>query len=262
MPFIDVRLLKETIAVHCPDSVLSVEERKRNSLGKVFCYTFDLASTETIPSPNRTIGLPDILACNSKVSIFDEPDRTGVSFKPELVPGTKIPFPGFPSLNVLPIASVEMIKAGLNVFGSPSKYATMVLTLHSMPELPPLESLANNVLGKPLFVNWPMMHEGRVVAISDENVEIRLHQQKTKVRKFSKMESERWMAESETLVQQYFVGSGVPGSGGVQIGEIRVRLKLLPLQGMKTVASTGATKKFYGQEEADVPVQLALWSAP
>jgi 5'-3' exoribonuclease 1 len=78
------------------------------------------------------------------------------------MPGTQIPYPGFPSLNVLPIENVELIGVGLNVFGHPSKYETTVLTLHKLPPLPGAEQLADNVLGKSLFINWPMMHEGKV----------------------------------------------------------------------------------------------------
>lgn len=162
LPFIDVNLLKETIAKHCPDKVLTADERSRNRIGKVFCYTYDGAVNDTVPSCNKDIGLPDITKCNSRVDILEEPEQEEVSFKPELVPGTQIPYPGFPSLNVLPIASSELIPIGLNCFGMPSKYPNTVLTLHKMPQLPGAAELADNVLGKSLFVNWPMMHEGKV----------------------------------------------------------------------------------------------------
>jgi 5'-3' exoribonuclease 1 len=176
--------------------------------------------------------------------------------------GTRIPFPGFPSLNVLPIQSFELTEIKLNCFGSASKYPTMVIKLHQMPELPPLEALAPNVLGKSVFVNWPMMHEARVVAISNAAGEIRAANPKPKVKAFSKVESDRWASDSQLMFERYFVGNGVPGAGGVQIGPISLRLKVLPLQGMKTNLNTGATKKLFGTSEADIPMQLALWQAP
>lgn len=262
LPFIEIDRLLAAIKKYCPDEKLTDTERARNTRGNIYCYTFDLTCTGTIESPNRGIGLIDIPSCNSLETILPEYKSEGVSFKPELLPGTQIPYPGFPSLNVIPIATTELVPISVDVFGMKSKYPTMVLKLHEMPALPPVEALAGNVLGKSLFINWPMMHEARVIAISDEKTEVRLHKGKHKVNKLDKVETERWLSDSEAMVQSYFAGRGIPGSGGVQIGDIRVRIKLLPLQGMKTNRNTGSTKKLFGNEEADVPLQLALWQAP
>ena len=62
--------------------------------------------------------------------------------------------------------------------------------------------------------------------------------------------------------QGYTNGSGVPGSGGVNISDIKIRLKLLPLQGMKSSAKDGARSKIFGKDEADVPMQMVLFNAP
>lgn len=262
LPFIEINRLLDAIKKYCPDEKLTPTELARNVKGTIYCYTYDLTCNETVPSPSKGIGLTDITNCNSRVSIVPEYESEGISFKPELMPGTQIPYPGFPSLNVLPIASTELVPIGVNVFGMSSKYPTMVLKLHEMPQIPPVEQLANNVLGKSLFINWPMMHEAKVVAISDDQTEVRQYKGKNKVKKLNKIESDRWQTDSESMMQGYFAGRSIPGSGGVQIGEIKVRLKLLPLQGMTTNRSNGSTKKLFGKEEADVPLQLALWQAP
>lgn len=262
LPFIDVNLLRDTIESNAPDRLLTADERARNSRGTSLLYTYDPAATETIPSPNKKIGLPDIPDCHSRVTVLEEPETLAVSFKPELVPGTQIPYPGFPSLNVLPIESTELVFIGLNCFGTASKYPTMVLKLHNMPELPPVVQLAGNILGKSLYINWPMMHEGRVVALSDASCEVRLSKKKTVVKKFNEKDTDRWLSESEMMKQQYLTGAGYPGSGGVQIGEVQVRIKLVALQGMKTNPANGSTKKAFGQEEAEVPLQVCLWQAP
>ena len=161
LPFIDVHLLKKTIETHCPDKLLSPDEKSRNCRGKVFCYSYDAAITETVPSCNRDIGLADIAKCNSRVDIIEENHGTDVSFKPELIRGTQIPYPGYPSLNVLPIENAEIIHIGLNCFGMQSKYPNTVLTLRTMPELPGAKQIADNIIGKSVFVNWPMMHEAK-----------------------------------------------------------------------------------------------------
>jgi Exoribonuclease Xrn1 D1 domain/Xrn1 SH3-like domain len=263
LPFIDIKLLKQTIATHCPQSKLTPDEIKRNALGKIYFYRYDISCTDSVESPNKKIGLPHIKPSHSSVLTQDEDlGLSRIVFEPKLINGTQIPYPGFPSLNVMPIASTELIPIGLNCFGTPSKYPTMVLTMHPMPELPPIELLAQNVIGKSLFVNWPMMHEGRVVALSDCGKEIRMTNGTIQVKEHSKSAGERWMQDSESMAKMYYTGNGLPGSGGIQINEIRIRLKLLPLQGMKTNLSNGSTKKLFGKEEADVPLQLALWQAP
>ena len=244
-------------------SMLGDAERKRNALGKVCCYRYDLSCKDGVESPGKQFGLPDISASNSSVKLIDEDlGLSKVIFEPKLVPGTQIPYPGFPSLGVIPIASAELTPIGLNCFGSPSKYPNMILTMHPMPALPPIEQLAENILGKFLFVNWPMMHESKVVAISDDSKEVRLKEGKHVAKKHSDMAAERWYAESLAMAQSYYTGIGIPGSGGIQIGEIKIRLKVLPLQGMKSNPSNGSTKKRFGNEEADIPLQLALWQAP
>ena len=262
LPFIEIERLKSAIEEYCPDSKLTQVERKRNEKGDIFCYTYDMTCTETVESPNKSIGLADIANCCSQVSVLPEYDSEGVSFKPVLIEGTKLPFPGFPSLNVLPIASEEIVPIEVNCFGMKSKYPTMTLKLHEMPQIPPVAILADNILGKSLFINWPMMHEAKVIAISNEQCEIRLVKDKKKTKQFNQIEAERWLTDSQAMMEGYFKGISVPGSGGVQIGEILIRLKLLPLQGMKTNPTNGSTKKLFGKEEADVPLQLALWQAP
>ena len=263
MPFIDIALLKETIARECPASKLSEDERVRNSQGTVHGYRYDLTCTDTVKSPNPKIGLPDIVGSHSSVNIMEERFLEGeISFEPKLIVGTTIPFPGFPSLNVLPIASVELTKVGLNCFGSPSKYPNTILTLHNLPDLVPLEALAKSLLGTSIFVNWPMMHEALVVALSDGTRDIRLVKGKQKEKSYSRIEADRWNAASQDMLQMYHVGNGVPGSGGVNIGEIKIRLRVLPLQGMKTNPSNGSKTKLFGQQEADVPLQLCLLQAP
>ena len=262
LPFIEIDLLLDAIKKYAPDDKLTAVEKHRNRVGEIFCYTYDLTATETIEAPLKGIGLTDIVKCHSRCTILPEYDSFGVSFKPELIPGTKIPYPGYPSLNVLPIADAELIPIGVKVFGFPSKYPTMVLRLHQMPQMPPIETLADNLLGQSLFINWPMMHEAQVTAITDETSEIRLYKGQKKSKKWNKMEQDRWATESEDMMQGYIGGTNIPGSGGVEIGEVKIRLRLVPLQGMKTNPANGSTKKLFGKEEAEVPLQLALWQAP
>lgn len=215
-------------------------------------------------SPGKHFGLAEIVESHTSVKMMDEDlGQPKYVFEPKLLPGTILPYPGFPSLNVIPIRSFELVPIGLNCFGTASKYHSIVLTMHEMPALPLLEELAPSILGKSVFVNWPMMHEARVIGISDHSKEIRLTKKGgTKVTKWSELAASRWEKESELMTHVYYSGNGIPGAGGLQINEVKVRLLVNPLQGMKTIPSTGATKKVFGSGEADVPMQLALWQAP
>lgn len=264
LPFIEIDLLKSTIAAHCPPEVLTAAERERNRVGMVYCYKYDATCVDEVESPGAHFGIPDIGESRTSIKLIDEDlGQPKYVFEPTILPGTILPYPGFPSLNVIPIRSVELVPIGLNCFGTASKYPTMVLTMHEMPALPPLEELAQSVLGKSIFVNWPMMHEARVVAVSDATKEVRQSVKgKIKVTKWPELAASRWEKESELMTQVYHNGNGIPGAGGIQINEVKVRLRVVPLQGMKTIPSTGATKKVFGTEEADVPIQLALWQAP
>jgi len=262
LPFIDGDLLKNTIAKHCPDKLLTADERRRNSPGKVFCYTHDPTANETIPSFNRDIGISDITRCNSRIEVIEGSIDVSNSFKPELIPGTILPLPGFPSLNVLPIVSAEIAPVGLNCFGFASKYPNTVLTLQTLTQLPDAAQLADAIIGKSLFINWPMMHEAKVVAVSDAKQIVRGVKKKKKIRKFNDLEARKWSEESRSVTEKYLKGSGVPGSGGVIIGDVQIRLKLVPLQGMKTSSVNGSRKKIFGTEEADVPLQMVLWKSP
>ena len=263
LPFIDINLLKETLVKFCPDKVLNADEKRRNSPGKVYCYMYDAAMNDTVPSFNRDIGIKDIIKCKSKVHVLDEPSiEPTTSFKPVLIEGTQIPYPGFPSLNVLPMKSAELKPIAINCFGTPSKYATNVLSLQTLPELPEATELADNLLGKSLYINWPMMHEAKVVAVSDENCTVRTVKKKKKVIRHTAKDTQRWIEETELMAEQYTTGCGQPGSGGVDIGPIQIRLKMVSLQGMKVSATNGSSKKVFGTEEANVPLQMVLWKSP
>jgi len=306
LPFIDSKLLQDTLRECIPPSALSVKERNRNRFGPVDLYVVQLSETESVvPCPlGPSLGLPDLHApVRSTVTYLPDTsyEHTPTTcFEPKLVPGTQIPYPGFPSLHVLPIASHSLEPVGLNCFGSPSKYPNCVLTLHNLPPLTtPLQVLASQVLGKSLYINWPMMHEAQVVGLTNETGQVLLDiaatssngknntkkkkqtkttttttnnknkQQQLKFTPFTAQQSERWRKESLDMKQSYHTGTGVPGSGGVVISgdensnPIPFRLLCRPLQGLKTIASTGATRKVWASSHlADIPLQLALWSAP
>ena len=292
LPFIDEHRLRDALRQFCPPELLTAGERQRNSFGVVYEFRYDPTNQNMVQSCNPDIGLPDIRQCATACigrddqNTYDE-RSTGFCLRAALPKGVKIPFPGFPSLHVLPFASVAHRKIGLNVFGSESRYDTLTLTLMPLSNLPPPEKLAASIVGRSVFVNWPMMHEARIVAISDGVREYRRAEAPdgaakgnggkgrkadaatTAVgggaivtRELLSGEQEAWKVATVLLHTTYFKGNGTPGSGGVDIGEIPVKLAVAPLQGMRSDPATGALTKVWGREEAEVPLHLALWQSP
>lgn len=58
------------------------------------------------------------------------------------------------------------------------------------------------------------------------------------------------------------MGRGIPGTGGLVIGAVSIRLRVCPLQGVRRDPLHGSTHKVFGSTEADVPIQVALLEAP
>ncbi|CAM9919012.1 unnamed protein product, partial [Ectocarpus sp. 12 AP-2014] len=223
-------------------------------------------------SCNPEIGLADIPQCTASSRIVPFSIEPGECFRPELPHDAIIPSAGFPSLHVLTVGSVEERKVPVNCFGTASRYATLVLELKRPPVLPPASALAGKVLGRSAYLNWPLMHEAQVVGISDEKEEYRLEEVKggggkkrktrVKVNTFTEEVAGRWRLKAAEEQGAYITGRGVPGSGGVDIGKVQLMLKARPLQGMRVDPATGARRKVFGTEEAEVPVHMVLWSCP
>jgi 5'-3' exoribonuclease 1 len=61
---------------------------------------------------------------------------------------------------------------------------------------------------------------------------------------------------------KYLRGRGIPGTGGLVIGDVHIRIRVVPLQGMRRDPKLGSTHKVFGTTEADLPIQMALWEPP
>jgi 5'-3' exoribonuclease 1 len=259
LPFIDESRLVETESRYCKESMLTKDERARNSFGKVQCFIFNPVNIATYFSCNPEIGLLDIHNCQSSVSELDPDLSPGRCFMPEVIPGTISPYPGFPSLAILPITGVKMEAVKLNIFGSDSKYRSMILSIQS-PEYPITDEnahLLQKLLGSIVYVDYPMSHEAKVVAISTQSFEYRVQMSDSSdipgntsilpIRiDYDGTASENWLKESSLDIEKYLKGRGTPGSGGLDIGKIHLRLRVLPLQGMRRDPVTGESRKVFG----------------
>lgn len=263
LDFIDERLLVDAERLYCPVEKLTRLENARNQFGTVLTHLFDPGCVETFPSCNPEIGLPDIPNCQSVVTDSYPSLAPGCFFKPELVPGTVYPIAGFPSLTILPLNGMKTEAVKINMFGSESKYKSVILEIKS-PDIQNIENLnAELLLGRIVYVNYPQIHEAMVVAVTTVKEELRLDNGLPKRTRWDHAGVRQWEQESQEEEEKYLKGRGTPGTGGLRIGQVVVRLRVAPLQGLQRDPNTGASKKvFSAKEEADVPIQMALWTPP
>jgi 5'-3' exoribonuclease 1 len=287
LDFIDENKLLSAESELCPISRLTRIEVFRNHFGRILVYNFDPNCTETYLSCNPEIGLPDITRCMSVQQELPFSLSPGHYFAAELVVGTVVPIAGYPSLASLTLKEISLQAIKVNVFGSASRYKSLSIAVNSSN----IESLttqqAQTLLNRIVYVNYPHMHEARVVAVSTEVEEVRIvdkpsviaalernnsnkHPSITTVSAdegflaervvYDQFAAQQWAKDAAAEEGKYLAGRCLPGSGGVSIGAVKVRLRVRPLQGLQRDPSTGATKKIYAQSlEADIPIQLVLW---
>jgi 5'-3' exoribonuclease 1 len=266
LPFIDEVKLMQAEKDHCNPNLLTINERNRNSFGKIYTFKFDPNESSTFYSSNPEIGLSDILNSQTSCSMVDYDTTPSHFFKPCIVDGTTTPISGFPSLSVINMQGIETDSIKINVFGSSSKYRSIILELDNT-EFDP-ESINKKILiNKNIFVNYPHMYEAKIVAVSSAFEECRLIINDNGGEEIistlhERISGEKWLSDCKTICNNYLIGTGTPGTGGLKIGDIKIRLKVILLQGIKRDYLTGSTKKVFGKDEVDIPIQLAIWTAP
>ena len=85
---------------------------------------------------------------------------------------------------------------------------------------------------------------------------------KISVKKYDEVTKNKFKRDAVGEEIKYLKGRGVPGSGGLSVGDILIRLRICALQGLERNSVTGRTIKKYGTIEADIPIQLSLWTPP
>jgi 5'-3' exoribonuclease 1 len=283
LPFIDEKMLLQSELKHCSVAAATAMGRplhrsdlRRNEFGRIMSVRYSPGALETVPFPAgyADLGFADILSCQTESvdSMYDT--KPGASFRPEIIPGTITPYPGFPSLGILPIAGTRTEAVKLNIFGSPSRYRSSIVILQSSKNpFDPGTIDLSLLLGKTVYVNYPLSFEARVVSVETEMKHYRCPKDLVRygqpispdaISVISKGsgEASRWNGHAESIQAGYLAGLGIPGTGGLDIGRVTLTLGVLPLQGMERDFATGARTKVFGNEEAVVPIQLALWSCP
>ncbi|XP_070510791.1 5'-3' exoribonuclease 1 isoform X2 [Cardiocondyla obscurior] len=170
IPFIDEKLLVSAMQPHL--SRLSVEEQARNKHGPMSLYSF---SNEIRNVYTATAFFPEFNN-QSEVKLMNRDDI----FVPReklirgLSPGfdLNVYYPGFPTLRHLD-HTAHLEKAKVKVFQQHSLEENMILSIISK-KTPNLTTLASELLGKTVYVEWPHLKEALVIAVADCNTKLSL----------------------------------------------------------------------------------------
>ena len=263
LPFIDSERLVSASRKFVRNNMLSNDERSRNQVEGAQVYKRDEKANEDIPALNKTRNFEALFGCNVREENYDstkwsdEKCEKHSVFRPELLPGTIVPYPGFPTLKDAPVQALRRRKLGINIFGMRSRYRTAVLEMNNeIPMIASASTLAEKFIGTTLHFRYPFLQEGFVTAVSDATITVR---GKNPPREWSEKEALTWRLKNDTIQKQYVSGEGITGSGGWDVPESSVTLSVRPLKGVETLPD-GTQAKVYARLEVEVPFIAALWS--
>ncbi|XP_039303025.1 5'-3' exoribonuclease 1 isoform X3 [Solenopsis invicta] len=170
IPFIDEKLLLSAMQPHL--SRLTMEEQARNKQGPMCLFSY---SEEAGSVHKTTIYFPEFIS-HAQVKLMNRDEV----FVPRerlirgLSPGFDLDlyYPGFPILRHLD-HSAHLEKAKVKVFQQPSVGDNMILSLILKPT-PNVVTLASEILGKSVYVEWPHLKEALVIGVANVNVKLSL----------------------------------------------------------------------------------------
>lgn len=165
---------------------------------------------------------------------FNLPTLDGLHLVPGLCDGVALgveALAGFPSIGTLPYTGM-LGYHGVNVHGSESKNKSMVIHITNPYENVKTEKIANDMVGKRTFLNWPFLREGLVVAVSDSLFKYEKvpfgdgKQQRILSNPHAAQGLRFWKSKAERIEQYYSKRLGVI------TGSVDILLHVRPLKGV------------------------------
>ncbi|XP_028282686.1 5'-3' exoribonuclease 1 isoform X2 [Parambassis ranga] len=221
IPFIDERCL--LAAMDPCNHKLTKEEKARNHHTECAVYTHDPEIDFNYSSSLPHI-LPDIVHCHvRKVNIAMDAWQVPLDHISRHVDHSTLYFCGFPTLKHIKHKFYKK-KMGVVVFQQSSRDENMILDILPSEDGEPIcEDVAAEVLGKPVFVNWPHLEEARIVAVSDGDTKLYLEEPPgvqqvydrpsspppTKVTCLSDKEQKEWVKVVQDMTDHYLKRKGI-----------------------------------------------------
>ncbi|XP_003702478.2 5'-3' exoribonuclease pacman [Megachile rotundata] len=234
IPFIDATRLVDAMAPHYDK--LTPEEKARNKHGPMYCYTH---TEENLGVYKAVEYFPDIISHAKALAINREdlivPEEKLVK---GLCPGVQIElyYPGFPTLRYIEhTATLE--KAKVKVFQRQSLRESMILHLTPPSELD-LTTIASELLGKTVFVNWPHLTEAQVTGVSNCDTKLSLINPQMDYcnENINKEELKGSLVTQWNMIKKHITETYI-GRLGIEIGKINVLVYVRPFIGSKYVFS-------------------------
>ncbi|WWC90706.1 uncharacterized protein L201_005643 [Kwoniella dendrophila CBS 6074] len=257
IPFIDeARLLR---AMAARDVRLTSEEKARNKnyVATQFVYDADQESSYPSSAPGY---FPDLPKCLCRSAPFHLPTLGGgIDLILGLLDGVHLgakALAGFPSLQTLAHQGT-LGYHGVNVFQSDSRNQSMVITVTPKNDRPNTGDIAKKLIGQRTFHSWPYLHEGMVVAVSDDMFKYEL-QKMGKTAKVVSTPHNPFQAIAWKKTADHIEHHNSKRFG-IITGNVDVVLYVRPLKGMKRL-HTGALVKDYEAPEKEIAqaYQLAV----
>nr|XP_045617221.1 5'-3' exoribonuclease 1-like isoform X2 [Procambarus clarkii] len=230
IPFIDETRLLE--AMKPCNEHLTAEERSRNIHGPMFVYTYTMDNLGEFQCPKY---FPHVGINHAKVQLVRREDW---EIRPEkiykgLCKGVKqdVYFAGFPSLRHVE-HKYHIAKEGVKVFQQNSRGDNFMLDVIEPKDIPHLRDLANQLLGKVVFVSWPHLIEAKVEAVSNSQERYSLSRGAVQRNVVEGRIREEYSMSKNNIVSHYH------DRWGVEIGNTSILVYASPMTGRRYVPTS------------------------
>ncbi|XP_035984960.1 5'-3' exoribonuclease 1 [Fundulus heteroclitus] len=221
IPFIDEACL---LAAMEPFShKLTKEEKARNRHSECAMYSYDPDMDFTYTSSLPQL-FPNIVHCHVReVQIPMDAWHVLLDHVSKRVDRSALYFCGFPTLHHIKHKFYKK-KSGVVVFQQSSRGENLILDILPNQDGETIcDHVAADVLGKPVFVNWPHLEEARIIAVSDGETRFALDEPPgvqrvydrpsspppTKVSCLSDKEQKDWVKDVQGITEHFFKRKGI-----------------------------------------------------
>jgi len=270
LPFIDAQRLRDE-ASKIDEGLLTKEEKVRNLFKEDTVFFRNETRQRLLPAvPAEGKHFGELADCTTvaepitKTRWYFKPDEnTSVPlFRPQVNSDVIVPLDGLPTLLDGSVLGMRRKALNVNVHGAPSRYHTSMIELNNdLPEVIQVETLAEQLIGKHVFVNYPHLIECFVTAVSDSRVVIR---GKEPPKSWTPAEAAARRARVRSICRSYVKGQKMTGTGGLAVAgvnadEAEILLSVRPLKGIR-VGSDGPVGKVFAKFEVEVPSFVTSWA--
>uniref|UniRef100_A0A336LMV3 5'-3' exoribonuclease 1 n=1 Tax=Culicoides sonorensis TaxID=179676 RepID=A0A336LMV3_CULSO len=249
IPFIDENLLLQEMRSR--EKYLNKIEIERNTHGPMYEYQYN---PDIQGSCEGFMSFPTIVNVYcSEQTIFTKEIAIGLDQLPLIysrVSKNKWYYKGFPTLKNLTYKG-STLKSRVKVFDQPSRNESMIISLKkSELSLKPTEYLAQNFIGKTVYVGWPHLSEAKVIKVSNTyNI---FSQNENGIMTIVK--NDRWKSDVRAIQEHHI------NRLGIDVGEIQTIFHVVSYLGYKYLFEENkfVCSKTYSAFEAIYPAQAIV----